>query len=386
MSVLLDTEATYYVTLERKYPSIFFFGYVFYIDLPTPVNVEVLSNTLAKFSHTFTRVPAKSYQMNVQVYIYFFQQKAWKVAEKTVTISVTDSLSDFFQISGKQANLKPFTPSNTFVPDAEVDFAASLKVPSSVLSSNLTVLSYDWTLTGPNTTVHSSLSGPVAPFVHNFTAPGQYVLSVDISANISSSSSGTQTLVKKGTVKENVYVKQPISKAQLIGNNLVKNGSLLHLNVTCTGSSNFMICYFFSEVNSSASCFTSGSPIVVDACFQEVSHYFPNNGTQYINVGIRNDVSETTLHSKITIYKVGPTRSLVFVILPLVSSFLVIIIILSGIAHHIRQRRRLNATVEVATMESFGLYGQDSLTEKTFFERIHQSLKGIFRRRTPDPE
>lgn len=94
MTVLLDTEATYYVTLERKYPSIFFFGYEFNIDLPTPVNVEVLSNTLAKFSHTFAKkVPLKSYQMNVQVFIYFFQQKAWKVAEKTVTITVTGEIN-----------------------------------------------------------------------------------------------------------------------------------------------------------------------------------------------------------------------------------------------------------------------------------------------------
>lgn len=99
MTILLDTEATYYVTLERKYPSIFFFGYEFYIDLPNPVNVEVLSNTLAKFSHTFEKVPSKSYQMNVQVFIYFFQQKAWKVAEKTVTLTVTGIISQIDHLS-----------------------------------------------------------------------------------------------------------------------------------------------------------------------------------------------------------------------------------------------------------------------------------------------
>lgn len=77
---------------------------------------------------------------------------------------------------------------------------------------------------------------------------------------------------------------------------------------------------------------------------------------------------------------VGPKQSLVFVILPLVSSFLVIIIVLLGIAHHIKQRRLLNATIEVATMENFGLYGTNtSLNEKSFIERIHDSLRDLIR-------
>lgn len=220
----------------------------------------------------------------------------------TISFLHTDTLNDFFQINGKQPNLKPFTPSNTFVPETPVDFTANLKVPSSVLSSNQTKLDYTWTLTGPNTTTSATLHDGAA-FVHNFTSAGQYSLTVDITANISTSSDISTALVKKGTVKQNMYVKHPIKNAVLVGNNLVKNGSLLHLNVSCNGSSNFMICYFFSDTNSSNSCFTSGAPIVVDACFQEISHYFPKNGTQFINVGIRNDVSETTLHSKITIYK-----------------------------------------------------------------------------------
>lgn len=65
-TILADTEAAFYITLERHYPSIFFFGYEFSIDLPTPLNVEVLSNTLAKFSHVFANVPSKSYTMTVR--------------------------------------------------------------------------------------------------------------------------------------------------------------------------------------------------------------------------------------------------------------------------------------------------------------------------------
>ena len=85
---LSDIEATYYVSLEKHYPSIFFFGYEFNIQLPNPIKVEVFGNTFATLTYTFSKVPPGSYIMDVQVYIYFLQQKAWKVGEKTIIIQI----------------------------------------------------------------------------------------------------------------------------------------------------------------------------------------------------------------------------------------------------------------------------------------------------------
>ena len=85
--ILKDTWNTFYITIDKQYPSIFFFGYEFHIDTNPPANDLVFSNTLAKYSHQFTTNAGK-YTMNVQVYIYFFKQKAWKVAEKSIQIEV----------------------------------------------------------------------------------------------------------------------------------------------------------------------------------------------------------------------------------------------------------------------------------------------------------
>lgn len=300
---------------------------------------------------------------------------------------ILDKLDDFFVINGKQTNLPLYTPKFIFVPNNTASISSDLAVSNSILSSNATILNFSWTVTGPNSTsIHDGSN-----FNHNFTTVGQYNLEVDITANLTSYS-----IVKKGKLSQPVYIKSAISKVNVTGNNFVKNGSLLYLNVSCSGSSNFKICYYFTETISNKSCFESA--IVVNDCFLEIRHYFGKNGSQFVNIGVQNDVSDWMSSTKITIYKgkhlqfrsheylhftlfssVPSTRSIVYVILPLASSFVVIIMILGGVTHHIKQRRKIESTIETATMENFGLYGQTSLTEMGFFERIRSSLKDLYR-------
>ena len=180
------------------------------------------------------------------------------------------------------------------MPNKTVDFWADMVTPNSVLNLNSTLIDYSWTLTGPNSSqiIHDSLK-----FDQNFTLIGQYKLDLKIMANITSYSN----MVLSGTKTKTIDIKSPITNANVIGNNFVMNGSLLHLNITCNGSSNFMICYYFTDSKSNKSCINSA--IVVTDCFLHISHYFPQNGTQYVNIGVRNDVSETMVHTKITVYK-----------------------------------------------------------------------------------
>ncbi|KPM08156.1 hypothetical protein QR98_0066700 [Sarcoptes scabiei] len=79
--------------------------------------------------------------------------------------------------------------------------------------------------------------------------------------------------------------------------------------------------------------------------------------------------------------RVGPTPSFAFVVIPLISLMLVTIITLIGIIHCIRQRKKMNATIEVATIENFGIFENEDetlLIEKTFFRRIKDSFKEAF--------
>ncbi|KAJ6218742.1 hypothetical protein RDWZM_004554 [Blomia tropicalis] len=371
-NILTGTNSTFQLLLQQSvpYPSLFFFGYECEINLPKPVNDEVISKTTATYSLNFANVPPDSYTFNVKVYVYFLHQKAWKVAEKSITLQIKDKLDDFYILKGKQDNLPPFTSKNAYKTNDTINFEADQQCDNSVLSNNSTNLSYQWQLTGPNST---NVKGNERHLNYNFTIPGDYNLQLDLIANITQYS-----IVRKGLFKQTVHVKEPVADVKIDGNNYVKDGSLLHLNVSCNGSSRFMICHYFSDTKTNKTCFNSS--IIVENCFLSISHYFRENGTHYMNIGVRNDVSEMMQSAKVLVYKVGPKQSLVFVILPLVSSFLVIIIVLLGIAHHIKQRRLLNATIEVATMENFGLYGTNtSLNEKSFIERIHDSLRDLIR-------
>lgn len=57
---------------------------------------------------------------------------------------------------------------------------------------------------------------------------------------------------------------------------------------------------------------------------------------------------------------------------------MVIVIVVIGITYHIKQRRLLNATIEVATAESFGLREDEEYKEKTLFQRIRDSFYPLF--------
>ena len=67
---------------------------------------------------------------------------------------------------------------------------------------------------------------------------------------------------------------------------------------------------------------------------------------------------------------------LTFVIIPIMSSIVAIIIIVVGIAYHLQQRHRYNITLEVA---DFDFQYNENLMEKTFFERLRESLATAMR-------
>ena len=206
---------------------------------------------------------------------------------------LSDDLNDFFQINGKQEHLPPYAPPFVFTPHNAVSFVPHQQVPNSILSDHSTSLDYSWTLSGPNST---NVASNETSLIHNFTQVGEYDLAVNIIANITRFST-----VKQGKVSQKIYIKAPISNVNIVGNNFVVNGSLLNLNISCNGSSNFMICYYFTESKANRSCFDRAKTL--DTCFLPISHYFPQNGTHYLNIGIQNDVSEVMNNTKITIYK-----------------------------------------------------------------------------------
>lgn len=203
-----------------------------------------------------------------------------------------DSLDDFLIIDAKQDGLPSYTPSSNFVINRQVNFTAQLQ-SNSFLKQNTTKINYQWSLQGPKLN-ETKMSGFF--FQYEFNNSGEYSLNLQATAEIESIG-----LNKSGHSTSTFYLKVPLSNVKIDGNTFVENGSLLQLNVTCDGSSNFRFCHDFNNTKSNESCFNSAK--VLDKCSYPITHYFPHNGTQYVNIGIRNDVSDTYRNIKITIYK-----------------------------------------------------------------------------------
>lgn len=66
----------------------------------------------------------------------------------------------------------------------------------------------------------------------------------------------------------------------------------------------------------------------------------------------------------------------------MVGTVAVLVIAVSGIAYHIKQRMRLNATIEEATADNIDIYPSDDdtpLLEKSLVARIRESFHFSFR-------
>lgn len=230
-------------------------------------------------------------------------------------------------------------------------------------------IKYEWSVEGPDVNKTKFMQ---KTFDFVFNSSNEYSISLQTSVSFQKNFAGTTSLA--------IQIKNPITNVSISGNNFVENGSLLHLNITCDGSPKFLLCHDFSSTKSNDSCFNSGK--VSSKCDYQIIHYFPQNGTKYVNIGISNDVSLVYRNVKITIYKIGPKPSFAFVIIPLISLLLIIVIVVVGITHFIRQRRRMNATIEVATIENFAIYNdvdlgndeQPLIGEKTFCRRVKDSF------------
>lgn len=209
---------------------------------------------------------------------------------------VLDTLDDFLSLVGKQDDIPIYTPVFYYIPNKTVLFTGNLISSNSILNSNFTKLDYSWSLSGPNSSlIHDNST----KFSYNFTSSVDYTLNLEVTANITPRDG--DPVIKKGKISKSIKIRTPLSNVNVNGNNFVKNGSLLDMNITCNGSANYQICYFFTDSISNKSCFDSA--IVVTDCFLHVSHYFPENGTQYLNYAVRNDVSDQSHYTKITIYK-----------------------------------------------------------------------------------
>ncbi|CAG2109530.1 unnamed protein product [Medioppia subpectinata] len=307
-----------------------------------------------------------TYTMIVQVFVYIWGFKGWLIAEDRHKFVLQDTLAGNINITQSGVSQKALTD-GIVATNREVQLMAQINYGSHVLK-NSSVCNYTWVL---ESKTHDANPSPV--FKYNFTTNATFEVEVIIFCNISYMKTN---ISKFGHFTTTIKAKNEIQGLNVTGNTWLLDGALLQLKVHCrAGDKPFWYCYEFSKkLRPNYTC--SKELIHTNDCYFPITHYFPYNGTYYIDIGIYNDVNFVNKTIKVNVYDIVRQTQLSFVIIPVVSSILAIVIVVAGIAYHLQQRANNNITLEVA---DFDFQQNDDLVEKTFFERLRTSIATAMR-------
>ncbi|XP_074600365.1 transmembrane protein 130 isoform X2 [Brevipalpus obovatus] len=263
--------------------------------------------------------------------------------------------------------------------------AKERKIISTSRDTNLTALIRDPTgfFSGVNVTYKWEINdeliteGEENSILHNFTALAIHNVSVVVKAP------GTDhSQPKSGLLTLSLTSNDPIKNLSLLGKTFVHRDETLDLQIDVIGGTlPHHFCWEMINttvesysVDKQRNCgFTNDGHI-------PILRYFSSQGKYNFTISVDNAVSIISHYWSISIFEVEHKGQLSFVLIPVCSIILAIVIMIGGIAIHMRQRREL--TVEVA---DFDFQSYEDLMEKTFLERIKenltQSIKKSFYRR-----
>lgn len=227
-----------------------------------------------------------------------------------------------------------------------------------------------------------------ASFSYNFSTPGEHEVEVTVVAyfNTSTNNSSKPPFTLKKAKEDDgarsvIFLKRIISKAPItnltvVGDQLLKHGQLLDLNVLCDGSGPYLYCWQLKEtgynITGNETC---DQPLFRKTCDFSILWYFKQSDTYNLLTIVSNDVSTHMEVIPVTIYEVAHQLPLFIVIIPVASSIFVVILLISGIALYTSFKR--NLTIEVADFD-FNNSEDDELQYKTFWERLRESFGNAF--------
>ncbi|XP_050301040.1 uncharacterized protein LOC126739409 isoform X2 [Anthonomus grandis grandis] len=200
--------------------------------------------------------------------------------------------------------------------------------------------------------------------------PGQYTIRVDVCKWILNLICTYET--SAGTF---ITLTEPVSNITVSGNNWLKHGDLLSLNINCKGSQKMQFCVFIKDglynVTGNETC---ERYIDLDKCDFPIKRYF--NTRKTIVIIIKNDVSIKVTSVAVTVYKVKQQAQLSVIVVPVAFSLVAVVTIVFGVAYYLQNRSRF--IVEVADFD-FGQQYAD-MEYKTFKDRLKDSIINAFTR------
>lgn len=250
---------------------------------------------------------------------------------------------------------------------------------------------------------------PRGTFEYNFTDPGEYDVEVSVIAYFDNSSLSRESVSLRYDTKEEVLAfreetpnnsvkmaifakrivsKQPIGNMSVAGETLLKHGEIVDLNIDCTGSAPWLYCITKKEkgynITGNETCDSTNPPSLLKSeCEFPIIWYFRNSDTYNFLVVITNEVSSHIEVIPVTVYDVASQSPISIVIIPVISSILVVVIIIAGVALSAHYRNRL--AVEVADFD-FGQADEEDLQYKSFWERLRESFGAQFTSNASDSQ
>jgi len=331
---------------------------------------------------------SNNYDMTLTIYEYdFFYWRA--VGKAQIEFSITRELNGHLEV------LQNGGISQSIVSSVKTT-AINVKFHDPAHFLQDAVLHYFWFI---NTVNYGQTQ--TGHFEYNFTSPGEYDVEVTAIAYFNTNSSvHTDAVslsydmenrglavqdkqerpskgVKMAIFQKKIISKQPIGNISVNGEQMLKHGKLVDLDLNCTGSAPWLFCWVIKEkgynITGNETC--EQPTLLKTECSFPIIWYFRQSDTYNLLVIINNDVSSHIEVIPVTIYDVARQVPVSIVIIPVASSIVVVIMIITGIALHAHYRNRL--AVEVADFD-FGQADEEELQYKSFWERLRESFGNHF--------
>jgi len=183
--------------------------------------------------------------------------------------------------------------------------------------------------------------------------------------------------VKMAIFQKRIVSKEPIHNVTVVGDVMLKHGKLVDLDLNCTGTGPWLYCWHIMEkgynITGNETC--DDPQIMKRTCEFPILWYFRTSDTYNFLIIIKNDVSTNISVVPVTIYDAATEAQYGLVLIPIASSIVVVVLIISGVALHAHYRNRL--AVEVADFD-FGQADEEELQYKSFWERLRESFSNHF--------
>ena len=197
------------------------------------------------------------------------------------------------------------------------------------------------------------------------------------SSGSSSSREKAPPSVKFGVFRLQLESKEAVTALNVSGETWLKQGELLDLSLHCDGSGPWEYCWSIkdSSYNITGNETCNDPSRLEDACVFPIIWYFRNFGAYTVFLQISNGVATTRKLVHINIYEIVRQIPVLFFVLPIVTGILALLITLGGFTF-ILALKKSYVSVEIADFDF--VHQEEHATEKTFFERLRDSMVNAF--------